>query len=79
MTKFNLIEKVADWYGFIVVGESQCCLKENGTENSYNFASIDEALKAFYSIMIATNNNLKMCHYKIWSDEELSFIASLVG
>ena len=34
-------------------------------------------LKAFYSILKATNENLKMCHYQIWSDDEIAFIASL--
>ena len=38
---------------------------------------LEEILKAFYSILKATNENLKMCHYQIWSDDEIAFIASL--
>ena len=70
MTKFSLVKKILLWYDF-----SMC-----DVGNSFQvkeFSSLEEILKAFYSILKTTNENLKMCHYQIWSDDEIAFIASL--
>ena len=72
--KISLVKKILLWYDF--VGNS-FQVKENGTSNVQEFSSLEEILKAFYSILKATNENLKMCHYQIWSDDEIAFIASL--
>lgn len=71
MTKFSLVKKILLWYDFSMcdVGNS-FQVKENGTSNVQEFSSLEEILKA-------TNENLKMCHYQIWSDDEIAFIASL--
>ena len=68
MTKFSLVKKILLWYDFSMcdVGNS-FQVKENGTSN----------VQEFSSILKATNENLKMCHYQIWSDDEIAFIASL--
>ena len=78
MTKFSLVKKILLWYDFSMcdVGNS-FQVKEKGTSNVKEFSSLEEILKAFYSILKATNENLKMCHYQIWSDDEIAFIASL--
>ena len=79
MTKFNLIKKITSWYGFEVKeDEKSLKVREIGTDNSYEFKTLEDALKAFCEIMITTNDNLKSCHYQIWSDDELAFIASLL-
>lgn len=78
MTKLSLIKKIMSWYGFTFCdSDEMICIQEIGTMSSYTFKNIEEALKSFYDVMIITNNNLKACRYQIWSDEELSFIASL--
>ena len=78
MTKFSLVKKILLWYDFSMcdVGNS-FQVKENGTSNVQEFSSLEEILKAFYSILKATNENLKMCHYQIWSDDEIAFISAL--
>ena len=78
MTKFSLTKKILLWYGFSLnrVG-STFQVQENETTNVHEFSNLEEILKAFYSIMKTTNENLKMCQYKIWSDDEIAFIASL--
>ena len=79
MTKFNLIKKITTWYGFeIKEGEKSLKVREIGTDNSYEFKTLEDALKAFCEIMKITNDNLKPCHYQIWSDDELAFIGSLI-
>ena len=78
MTKFSLVKKILLWYGFSMSGDDGTFqVKENGTTNVQEFSSLEDILKAFYSILKATNENLKMCHYQIWSDDEIEFIASL--
>ena len=52
MTKFSLVKKILLWYDFSMcdVGNS-FQVKENGTSNVQEFSSLEEILKAFYSIL----------------------------
>lgn len=78
MTKFSLVKKILLWYGFSLSDAGNSFhVKENGTTTVHVFSNLEEILKAFHSIMKDTNENLKVCHYQIWSDDEIAFIASL--
>lgn len=80
MTIQSLTKKIITWYGFRCLYNSDSkiiLLEEDGTENYCEFYCVEDLLKSFYEVMLITNHNLQSCNYKIWSDEELSFIAAL--